>query len=259
MTAAYLCLLALFGLVIGSFLNVVIVRMPDQQSIVSPPSKCPQCGNPIASRDNIPVISWLLLRGKCRHCAKPIPIGYPLVEAGNALLWVAAGVRFGVHPIVVPYLLLFSVLLAQSVIDMELYILLDRITFPALLVSLPLLGGIAFTRHDPRTAIVGALIGSVGYFLFLGIPAVIYPKGMGLGDVKLALLMGLYLGFLHWALPLFAVIIACLIGIVVGGVLYFARGRESKQFPFGPWLAAGCVLAILFNSAILGPYGFHAS
>ncbi len=137
MTAVYLIFLALFGLAVGSFLNVVIVRMPSRESILRPPSKCPQCESPINGRDNIPVVSWLLLRGKCRNCAEPIPAGYPLVEAGNALLWLAAGIRFGTHWIVLPYLFVFSVLLAQSVIDMELYILLDRITFPALAVSLP--------------------------------------------------------------------------------------------------------------------------
>src|SRR6478752_5790279 len=107
-----LFLLALFGLVIGSFLNVVIVRVPSGESIVSPPSKCPQCEQAIQTRDNIPVISWLLLKGRCRNCGEPIPAGYPLVELGNAVLWVLAGLCFGASIELIPYALLFSVLLA---------------------------------------------------------------------------------------------------------------------------------------------------
>ena len=256
MTAVFWCFLPLFGLAVGSFLNVIIVRMPGDESILRPPSKCPQCESEIKGRDNIPVVSWLLLRGKCRSCGEPIPVGYPLVELANTALWVAAGVRFGPHAVLVPFLFLFSVLLAQSVIDLELYILLDKITFPALAISVPLLAAVAFTGHDPKAAIIGAAAASIGYFVFLGLPAVIYPKGMGLGDVKLALLMGLYLGFIHPVLALFSVILACLLGIVAGGVLYFARGRKSQNFPFGPWLALGCVLAILFSAQILHPYGY---
>ena len=254
MTAVFWTFLPLFGLAVGSFLNVVIVRMPAKESILHPPSKCPQCNHEIKGRDNIPVVSWLLLRGKCRSCQEPIPIGYPLVELGNVALWLALGARFGPHVVLIPYLFLASVLLAQSVIDAELYILLDRITFPAIAVSVPALVAVSFSLHDPGKAMLGALVGGVGYFLFLGIPALLYPRGMGLGDVKLAALMGLYLGFLHPVLALFSVIMACLIGILVGGVIYFARGRKSDNFPFGPSLALACILAIVFSHPLLRPY-----
>lgn len=254
MTAVFYVFLGLFGLAVGSFLNVVIVRMPAKESILTPPSRCPQCRSELALRDNIPVVAWLLLRGKCRSCSEPIPAGYPLVELANAVLWLAAGVRFGQEWILLPYLFLFSVLLAQSVIDLELYILLDRITFPALAVSVPLLLAVSLTVDDARWAIVGAVIGSLGYFAFLGLPALLYPRGMGLGDVKLALLMGLYLGFISPILLLFALVVACFMGIVAGGILYFARGGKSENFPFGPWLALGCVVVILFSSTFLAPY-----
>ena len=258
MTAFFYVYLGLIGLAVGSFLNVVIVRMPAKESIWKPASKCPQCQSEIKRYDNIPVISWLLLKGKCRSCGEPIPVGYPLVELTNLGLWLAAGVRFGPHWIIIPYLFLFSVLLAQSVIDLELYILLDRITFPAVAASIPMLiaaaylsRDTAFIGGDPKAALIGAAIGGVGYFLFLGIFAVISPRGMGLGDVKLALLMGLYLGFLNPALILFSLILASALGIVVGGVFFFARGRKSENFPFGPWLAVGCIVAILFDTTIL--------
>ncbi|MEJ7585205.1 MAG: prepilin peptidase [Acidimicrobiales bacterium] len=229
MTAALLAL-AVAGLVVGSFLNVVIVRLPEGGSIVRPPSQCPECHAVIGLRDNVPVVSWLLLRGRCRSCATPIPVGYPLVEAGNAALWVLAGVRFGFQVALVPYLFLFSVLLAQSVIDLEQYRLLDRITYPAIAASAVALPVAALSIDDPIGAVLGAAIGSVAYFLLLFIPSLVHPQGMGLGDVKLAVLMGLYLGFIHPVLVLYAVIIACVLGIAVGIVLFFARAGPAGPF-----------------------------
>ena len=253
-TALLLVLLGIFGLLVGSFLNVVIVRLPEGGSLVQPPSHCPQCQAPIRPRDNIPVLSWVLLRGRCRSCGEPIPAGYPLVEAANALLWVAAGVRFGASLALIPMLLLFSTLLAQSVIDLELYRLLDRITFPVLGVSAVLVVGISLIEGEPRQALLAAA-GSIGYFAFLFLPALIYPRGMGLGDVKLALLMGLFLGWLSPLLCLYALIASCLLGLVAGLTLYVARGGKSAEFPFGPWLALGCVLVLLFSAPILDVYG----
>lgn len=245
--------LALAGLAVGSFLNVVIVRMPAEEPVFGPGWRCPECDAPIARRDALPLLGWLGLRGRCRSCREPIPLGYPLVELLTAVLWVAAGVRFGATWELLPYLFLFSVLLAQSVIDLELYRLLDRITFPALGVSILALAAVAPSLEDPRSRLLGALVGSVGYFLFLGIPALVYPRGMGLGDVKLAALMGLYLGYINPILVLFSVIIACLLGIVAGLALFFARGRKSEGFPFGPWLASGCVIAVLLHTTLVPP------
>lgn len=257
MDAVLLVFLGLAGVAVGSFLNVVIVRMPEELSLLRPPSRCPQCETPIANRDNIPVVSWLLLRGRCRSCREPIPAGYPLVEAANGLLWVAAGLRFGVGWALIPFLLLFSTLLAQSVIDLELYRLLDNITFPVLAASALLISGVSLVEGDPRQ-ILFALGGAVGYFLFLFIPALIYPRGMGLGDVKLALLMGLFLGWVNPILCLYALIVAALLGLVAGIVLYVARGGKSAEFPFGPWLALGCILVLLASAPILDFYGATA-
>lgn len=252
-----LVMLGVSGLAVGSFLNVVIVRLPAGQSLLRPRSKCPECEVAIRPADNIPVLSWVLLRGRCRSCQEPIPAGYPLVELSNAALWVAAGLRFGTSWALVPFLLLFSTLLAQSVIDLELYRLLDRITFPVLGASVVLVGLASVIEGEPGRALL-AVAGAVGYFVFLFVPAFIYPKGMGLGDVKLAALMGLYLGWIHPVLCLYALICASVLGLVAGIALYFARGRKSSQFPFGPWLALGCVVVILASAAVLDVYGATA-
>lgn len=254
--AFLLPILAVYGLIIGSFLNVVIVRVPAGESIVRPPSKCPQCQTPIAIRDNLPLISWLLLRGRCRSCSEPIPAGYPLVELANAVLWVLAGVRFGASWELIPYALVFSVLLALSVIDLELYILPNKITYPSVLVSLVVVVPLAYMATDnPRGAILGALLGGIGYAGFLGVTLIAYElivhkEGMGMGDVKLAAFLGIWLGYLSPFLVLYALIGASLIGLVVGGVILIVR-KASEPYPFGPWLALGTIGTILLSEQIL--------
>jgi leader peptidase (prepilin peptidase)/N-methyltransferase len=247
-----LAALALGGLLVGWFVNVVIVRMPDGGGL-GPPYRCPDCEAVIRPADAVPVVSWLLLRGRCRSCAEPVPAGYPLVEVANAVLWVAAGVRFGGSWALVPVLLLFSTLLAQSVIDLELYRLLDRITFPVLGASVVLIALVSAVEGEPERVVL-AVAGALGYGLFLFVPAFIFPRGMGLGDVKLALLLGLFLGWVHPLLILFALIAACLLGVGVGLVVLAVR-RRSEPFPFGPWLALGCVVVLLASSPILDAYG----
>ena len=253
-------LLALFGLAVGSFLNVVIVRVPSGESIVSPPSKCPQCEAPIATRDNIPVVSWLLLRGRCRSCSEPIPAGYPLVEAANALLWVLAGLAFEPLWQVLTFAVLFSILLALSVIDMELQLLPNAITYPTIvasLVAVPVLA-VAFL-DDPGQAILRAYAGGLAYsgFLFVVLIAfelVARKEGMGFGDVKLAVILGIWLGLFHPLLILFALIFASFLGLFVG-VGYFVVRRKSMPFPFGPWLAIGTVVVLVYADRILDVYG----
>lgn len=260
-TGLLLILLAVFGLAVGSFLNVVIVRVPAGESLLTPPSKCPQCEHEIAPRDNIPVLSWLLLKGRCRSCGQPIPAGYPLVELANAVLWVVMGLRFGTDVAVIPYALLCSVLLVLSVIDLELYILPNAITYPSILVSavaIPVLS--VATSDDVGGSILWAYAGGL---IFAGIllvtllawELIVHKEGMGMGDVKLALLLGMWLGWLHPVLPLMALIASSVIGLIVGvGVL--AVRRESRPFPFGPWLAVGTIVVIVCSGPILRSYGF---
>ena len=260
--APFLVILGFFGLAIGSFLNVVIVRVPAKESILRPPSKCPLCENPIAPRDNIPVISWLLLKGKCRHCGEPIAVGYPLVEASNAALWVLAGVRFGVTGTAVAFAIVFSIMLALSVIDMELSILPDRITLPSAVVSIPAIVLLALAvDDDPSWRIEGALIGMVGFagglLLMLVLFELIFRKeGMGFGDVKFALMLGAWLGYLHPILVLYALILSSVVGTVVG-ILYFVVRRKSMPFPYGPWMAAGSLIAILWSHPILDAFFYR--
>lgn len=253
---ALLPVLAVFGLMMGSFLNVVIVRVPAGESVLRPASKCPRCQAEIPLRDNVPVLSWVLLRGRCRACDESIPAGYPLVEIANAALWVAAGARFGASWEVVPYALFFSVLLALSVIDLELYILPNKITYPSVLVSLVAVVPLSYLAVDePGEAILGALIGGVAYAVFLGITLVAYElivhkEGMGMGDVKLAALLGIWVGWIEPLLVLYALVAASIVGLVVGAAILFVR-RASQPYPFGPWLAVGAVAVILASQPIL--------
>lgn len=241
--------LALGGLVVGGFLNTVIVRLPEGRSLAFP-SRCPECDAAIPWGDQVPVLSFALLRARCRACREEIPLAYPLVELACAALWVAAGLRFGLTWALVPFLLLFSTLLAQSVIDLELYRLLNKITFPVLGASVVLIAAVSLVEGEPGD-LVPALVGAAGYGAFLFVAAFIYPKGMGLGDAKLALLMGLYLGWIHPLLCLYALIAGCVLGVVAGLVLLVVRRGRNDAFPFGPWLALGCILTILFSSRVL--------
>lgn len=258
-TTLLLILLGVFGLCVGSFLNVVIVRVPSGESIWSPPSKCPQCESAIAPRDNIPVVSWLLLKGKCRSCGNPIPAGYPLVEITNVALWVAAGLRFGATWEVIPYAIFFSVLLALSVIDLELYILPNKITYPSVLVSLVAVVPLSYAVSDnPVRLIKGAVVGGLAYAGFLGITLIAYEliarkEGMGMGDVKLAALLGIWVGWIEPLLVLHALIAASVIGLVVGVGIMFVR-KESRPYPFGPWLALGAFVVIMASNWILDFY-----
>lgn len=258
--AILLPLLGLFGLAVGSFLNVVIVRVPAKESVLSPPSRCPLCEQPIAPRDNIPVLSWLLLRGRCRHCAEPIPAGYPLVEAANAVLWVLAGIRFGATWELLAYLAFFSVLLALSVIDLELYLLPNRITYPSMVVSAIAVVPLAFAVSDePGRQIMRSLLSGIGYAGFLVVMLVAFEliarkQGMGMGDVKLAVILGIWIGWLHPVLVIYSLIAASVLGLIVGVGVLLVR-KESRPYPFGPWLALGAIAVILASDQILEAAG----
>ena len=255
MTAVLLAAVAgLFGLLVGSFLNVVIHRVPLRQSVVTPRSACPSCGTTLAERDNIPVVSWLVLRGRCRTCAAPISVRYPLVEAATAVLFAAAALRFGTDWALPAFCLFFAALLAVALIDLEHFIVPNRIVFPMLAISVPLLGLAALLEGDwgrLLTGVVGAALASNGLLLI----NLVSPRGMGMGDVKLAILLGLFLGWLglgHVAVGLF---LGFLLGSV-GGILLIALGIKTRKdpVPFAPFLAAGAVLAVLAGNGLLEHY-----
>ena len=242
------------GLAIGSFLNVVIWRVPRRESVVRPPSHCPNCETPIAPRDNIPVVSWLLLRGRCRHCANPIPVRYPLVEASCGILFLAIAVRFGTDWALPAYLVLAAALLAISIIDLEHFIVPDRITAP-LTVSAVVLLGLAAAVDGHWSRFGRSLLGGLAFFAFLLLLNIINPRGMGMGDVKLSFSLGLFLGWLGWGQVFLGGFLSFLLGAVVGVGLIATKVKSRKDHvPFGPFLASGTLITILWGSTILRWY-----
>jgi leader peptidase (prepilin peptidase)/N-methyltransferase len=245
---------ALLGLVIGSFLNVVIHRVPRRESVVSPASACPGCGTAIRPRDNIPVLSWVLLRRRCRHCSAPISGRYPLVEAGSAALFAAMALRFGLDPVLPAYLYLVAVGLALAVIDLDCKRLPDALTLPSYPVAAVLLGAAALLGSDSGSY-VRALAGGAAMFALYFALCFAYPAGMGFGDVKLAGLLGMYtawLGWSAWAVGLF-------LGFLIGGlfgILLIALGRGGRKtaVPFGPFMLLGALIGVLAGPEIARGY-----
>lgn len=248
------------ALAVGSFLNTLIVRAPTDEGILRPGPHCIDCEARLGFADLVPVVSWLVSRGRCRHCGEPVPVGYPLVEAANVVLWVVAAVRFGATWDLPVYLAVFSVLLALSVIDLELYLLPNRITYPAIVASVVAVPILSYAlRHDPALAIRSAYLGGLGYAGFLLVilllwELVVRKEGMGMGDVKLAIFLGIWVGWIHLILVAYALIFACAIGVAVGLVVLVVR-RASRAFPFGPWLALGAIIAIVRSDDILSSLG----
>lgn len=246
------------GLLIGSFLNVVAHRVPAGESVVRPPSACPRCDTPIRPRDNVPVLSWVLLRRRCRDCAEPISARYPLVEAGTGVAFalvtwfVLAGEQ---TPAVLPALLyLAAITIALSLIDIDVKRLPDVIVLPSYLVLALLLAGAALVDGDWGPflrAMAGAGIGFAFYFVL----AFIYPAGMGFGDVKLAGVLGMALAWFGWAELLVGAFLGFLLGGVLGIVLILTRrGTRKTLIPFGPYMMAGTWLAVVLGSGIGAAY-----
>jgi leader peptidase (prepilin peptidase) / N-methyltransferase len=237
-----------FGLVLGSFLNVCIYRIPLKKSIVRPSSSCPQCGAGIRFYDNIPVISYIVLLGRCRHCRTPISPRYPLVEIISGLLSVALFVQFGLSPRYIFLFLFSAALIAIAFIDLQHKIIPDVISLPGLL------AGLAFSFF-PSSGIspLDALIGIVGGGGFLFLVGAVFEKmtgreGMGGGDVKLLAMIGAWMGWK--ALP-FIILISSLSGAVIGGVsLVISRQGVRSRIPFGPFLALGALVFLFFGDDI---------
>jgi len=235
------------GLVLGSFLNVVAHRLPRRESIVTPRSRCPSCETPVASYDNIPVLSWLLLRGRCRHCQSSISARYPLIEAGTAALLVLVLVVLGAGEHLWLALPFVALLVAVAAIDLEHRIIPNRLLAPA--AAYALVAGLAV---DPG-GVPEQLIAGLGAGGFLLAAALAYPGGMGMGDVKLAGVMGLFLG--RAVAP--ALLVGMVAGALVGAVIIARKGaREGRKtaVPFGPFLALGGVVALLAGDDIVGWY-----
>jgi leader peptidase (prepilin peptidase)/N-methyltransferase len=249
MVVALLLLVLLLGLAVGSFLNVVIHRVPRGESVVSPASRCPRCGTPIRARHNIPVLGWLILRGRCADCGTPISVRYPLVELGTGLLFAALTWRLdrlGRLPAVPAYLWFAAIGIALALIDLELRKLPNAIVLPSYPVIAVLLTGAAAWQND-WWPLARAGLGAAALFGFFLLLVLIAPAGMGWGDVKLAGLLGGVLGYLSWSALLIGGFSGFVLGAVVG-VFAMAAGRAGRKtaLPFGPFMIAGALLAIFF-------------
>jgi leader peptidase (prepilin peptidase) / N-methyltransferase len=256
--ALILVLVGLFGLVIGSFLNVVVWRVPRGESIASPPSHCPACDRPVRPRDNVPVLSWLLLRGRCRDCGTPISARYPLVEAGTALVFVVLAARIGLEPELPAFLYLGAIGVALALIDLDVKRLPNVIVLPSYVVALVLLGAAAVAGGD-GWPLLRAGLGMAALYAFYFLLLVVYPKGMGFGDVKLAGVLGLYLGWLGWPEVVTGAFLGFLLGgLVGGGLMALHRAGRKTQIPFGPFMLLGALLAVLWGGVLADLYLDHA-
>ncbi|HEY3347798.1 MAG TPA: prepilin peptidase [Nitrospirota bacterium] len=236
----------MFGLVVGSFLNVCIYRLPLGKSIVSPPSACPACGTQIKPYHNIPVFSYLFLGGKCAYCGEPISVRYPAIELLNALGYTAAVYRFGADPKAFLVMLLFSVFVVITFIDLKYQIIPDYITLPGIVF------GLAFGPLFFNTGFINSLVGAVaGGGLFFLI-AVVSRGGMGGGDIKFIAMVGAFLG---WRPVLMTIFFGSLLGALVGaGLLISKKAGRKTPIPFGPFLVAGALISIFFGENILDFY-----
>jgi leader peptidase (prepilin peptidase) / N-methyltransferase len=250
-----LCVLtAVLGLAVGSFLNVVVWRVPRGESVITPPSHCPVCEHPVRPRDNVPVLSWLLLRGRCRDCSNPISLRYPLVELGTSAVFVVLTIRIGFSAELPAYLYLGAIGVALALIDIDVKRLPNVIVLPSYIVSAVLLAAAALVEQE-WADLLRAGLGMAALYAFYFVLALVYPRGMGFGDVKLAGVLGGYLGWLGWAEVVSGGFLGFLFGGVVGGGLMLARraGRRS-MIPFGPFMLAGALVAILWGGALADLY-----
>jgi leader peptidase (prepilin peptidase)/N-methyltransferase len=259
---------ALAGLLIGSFLNVVTYRVPAGMSLSTPPSACPNCHTPIKPYDNIPVVSWLVLRARCRGCGTRISARYPLVEAGTAVFF--GGVAFvsiqnssqltatrdaiGGALVLVALLYLAAVTVSLGLIDLDTHTLPNRIVLPAYLVSLVLFASSAILTGQSGN-LLRAVLGMAILWAAYAVMAFAYPGGMGFGDVKLAGLIGIYLGWVGWG----ALAVGALAAFVLGGlysVVLIASRRANRKsgIPFGPWMLAGAWVGVGVGNVLAPAY-----
>ena len=237
----------ILGAIIGSFLNVVAYRLPRKESLSHPPSRCPHCDTPIKPYDNVPVLGWLWLRGKCRACKAPISPRYPLIEALTGVLCALCVLVYGADNDVWAPLLFVLLLVPITLIDLEHHII------PNVLTGIGAVGAIVLLVLFDSDSIVEHLIAATAAGGFFLLAAIVYPAGMGMGDVKLAAVMGLFLGRAV-APAIFAALIA---GTLIGGVIIARYGMDEgrkKGIPFGPWLAFGSLVGLFVGDDIVDWY-----
>jgi leader peptidase (prepilin peptidase)/N-methyltransferase len=242
---------AALGLAVGLFLNVLIDRVPPKQALFPPRFRCPRCPEEVTDAPGLPLGRWLRPGGRCPVCGHSLPLRYLLVPVANALLFWAAAVRIGPDWALPAYLVFFAALLAISVIDFQLQIIPNRIVYPAIFASIPLLALAALAEHD-FSRLGRALAGAALAWLGLLLIHLISPSGMGFGDVRLAFLLGLFLGWLSYSHVVSGLFLGFLLGAVIGVILVVLRLRSrSDHVPFGPFLAAGSALAVLVGDPVI--------
>ncbi|HXH10513.1 MAG TPA: prepilin peptidase [Alphaproteobacteria bacterium] len=235
-----------FGLIIGSFSNVVIYRLPKGKSIISPGSHCPSCSMPIYPWDNIPLFSYLLLRGRCRQCGEPISLRYPCVEFLSGVLYILLWYKFDLSLQLIVYAILTSSLLVIAFIDFDHKIIPNSITLPGILVGF----GLSFWALpiSPLNSLIGLFAGGSFFYLV----ALISKGGMGGGDIKLIAMIGAFLG---WQGVFFTILVGALAGSVVGlGLMSLGKKGRKDKVPFGPFLALGAIVYILAGDNLISWY-----
>jgi len=245
---------AVLGLMIGSFLNVIIYRVPIGKSIVSPPSACPGCDTPIRPRDNIPVLSWLFLRGRCRDCQTGISIRYPLVEAGTGVVFALLALGIGASWVLPAYWWAAAVSITLALIDLDHKRIPNAVLFPGIVVGAVLLttGAIA---DGAAGSLPRALAGGGGYFGLLLLIALAARGGFGFGDVKLGVLLGIFLAYRSWSVLVAGVFAGFMVGGVAAvGMLVARRVGRRDALPFGPSMVIGAGIALVWGRAIVDWY-----
>lgn len=254
MTPLVVAFTGVLGLIFGSFATVAAWRIPRHENIVSGRSHCPRCGAMITAFENVPVLSWLVLRGRCRHCGNPISVRYPLIELATGILFALSAAKFGWSVETFVFAAFFWVLVVLTVIDIDHKLLPNRIVYPSFVAGWAGLTVAALTDEAPdrlTDAAIGAAIFGGTFFLIV----LIAPRGMGFGDVKLGFVLGTFLGYVRLGLVPLGMFLSFLTGAVIGLVLMKLSGGSRKmQIPFGPFLVLGTVLAIFAGDPLLDAY-----
>ncbi|HEY4898175.1 MAG TPA: prepilin peptidase [Candidatus Nanopelagicaceae bacterium] len=252
-------LVGVFGSLIGSFLNVVVYRIPLQRSIVTSPSACVQCNARIKGYDNIPIFSWLFLRGKCRNCKATISMRYFFVELGTGIFFALVTLKFwstakSEYLLMFAFLYLAAVSVALALIDLDTNTLPNRIILPSYFVGFALLGAVGIWRGEYGALFRAGIGMALLWLIYIGL-ALAYPGGMGFGDVKLAGVLGLFLGFLSWGALITGAFAAFVLGGIFGLVLLLSRKANRKSgIPFGPWMLVGAWIGVLLSKPIVQIY-----
>jgi len=238
----------IFGALIGSFLNVCILRLPKEESIVRPGSHCPQCKNPIQFYDNIPLISYILLKGRCRCCHRRISFQYPLIEGVTALGSLILFLKFGPSLSYLFYFSFVAALIVITVIDLYHQIIPDVISLPG--IGVGLLGSLLIPQINFRDSLIGVLSGGGSLFVVATLYQWLFKReGMGGGDIKLLAMIGAFLG---WKAVILTILLSSLIGSITGMIIMVLKGKDFKYaIPFGPFLSLGAVISLFYQNEII--------